>query len=363
VSTIASVTCTPLRLPLHTPFVTALRRTSTTDTLLVRVTDSDGVAGWGESPQVWRVTGESVAGATACVEQVLAPLVVGRDVDEWEQVASSLQGAVARNFGAKAALDVALHDLLARRAGLDLASFLAGAALDPARLTLPTDVTLSAGAADELAGVARRRIEDGFTTLKMKVGTDAATDVARVRAVREAVGPAVTLRLDANQGWTPAEAVEVIRALAEADLGVELVEQPVAAEDIEGLAWVTARVEVPVMADEAVYGVRDLERVIRLGAADLVNVKLAKCGGLGVGRALLDMAAAHGLGTVVGSMMESHIGVGAAASLVAACPTTAVSDLDAAWWVAEVPVAGGLRYERGTVVLPRSPGLGMRNLV
>jgi len=363
VSTITTVTCTPLRLPLHTPFVTALRRTGATETLIVRVTDSDGVVGWGEAPQVWQVTGESVAGATACVEQLLAPLLLGRDVDDWEQVLVSVRGAVARNFGPRAALDVALHDLLARRAGIDLASFVAGKPVDPARLTLSTDVTLSAGAVDELAAVARARIEDGFTMLKMKVGTDASTDVARVRAVREAVGPAAALRLDANQGWTPREAVEVIRALADAALGVELVEQPVAGDDIEGLAWVTARVEIPVMADESVYGMRDLERIIRLGAADLVNIKLAKCGGLGAGRALLETAAQHGLGTIVGSMMEGPIGVGAAASLVAACPTSAVSDLDAAWWAADSPFVGGLRYERGSLVLPRSPGLGVHDLV
>ena len=99
-------------------------------------------------------------------------------------------------------------------------------------------------------------------------------------AVRAAVGPDVAIRLDANQGWTPREAVRVISTLEDLDLDVELVEQPVAAADLDGLAWVTARVGTPVMADESVYGVRDLVEVIRRRAADLVNVKLAKCGGL-----------------------------------------------------------------------------------
>ena len=394
-SRVEALSCTRLRVPLHTPFVTALRRTEFTDTVVVRISDSDGNTGWGEAPQVWQVTGESLAGATACLEEMLAPLVIGRDVDDWQDVTAAVQRAVARNFGAKAAVDVALHDLVARRAGIPLAVLLSNGAsgsgcgsgsgswgdsglassadlrrpgddlgpdAGPARAFVATDVTLSAGTADELGHTAQQRVAEGFTTLKMKVGTDAATDVARVRAVRDAVGSDVTIRLDANQGWSPEDAVEVIRALERARLGVELVEQPVAGDDVEGLAWVRARVDLPIMADESVYGMRDLDRVLRLDAADMVNVKLAKCGSLGVARDLLGKAADHGVGTIVGSMMESHIGVGAAASLVAACQTSATSDLDAAWWAARSPVVGGLVYESPTVVLPSSPGLGISAL-
>ena len=225
-----------------------------------------------------------------------------------------------------------------------------------------TDVTLSAGSADALAAAAITRVADGFGVLKMKVGTDAATDVARVRAVRDAVGPEVTIRLDANQGWTPEDAVTVVRALEAADLGVELVEQPVRGEDVEGLAWVRARVGLPVMADEAVYSMLDLDRVARLGAADLVNVKLAKCGSLGAALALLERAAEHGLGTMVGSMMESPIGLGAVAAVAAARPTTVVDDLDAAWWAAASPVEGGPAYVGDRLVLSPSPGLGITGL-
>ena len=351
---IERVTATRVTTPLHTPFVTALRRTTTTDTVVVRVTDSDGVTGWGEAPQVWQVTGESLAGAEACVTGPLAAVVAGRDPDDLHALLRDVGAAVAANHGAKAALDVALHDLVARRRGVSLPVLLGGTAL-----RVPTDVTVAAGDADALAETARARAADGFGVLKMKVGTDAATDVARVRAVREAVGPGVRIRLDANQGWTARDAVRVICGLEDAGLDVELVEQPVAAADLDGLAWVTARVRTPVLADESVYGVRDLVEVVRRRAADLVNVKLAKCGGLRVAGTLLELARAQGLGSIVGSMMESHIGVGAAASLVAAHGTSAVSDLDAAWWAASSPVVGGLRYDGPVVVLPDAAGLGI----
>jgi L-alanine-DL-glutamate epimerase-like enolase superfamily enzyme len=143
---------------------------------------------------------------------------------------------------------------------------------------------------------------------------------------------------------------------------VEFVEQPVHREDVRGLATVTAAVDTPVMADESVFGLRDLATVIELRAADLVNVKLAKCGGLGVARDLLERARGAGMGSIVGSMMEGPIGVGAAAALVAAAGTSHVSDLDAAWWAAASPVAGGASYDGGVIVLPDAPGLGIDGL-
>lgn len=354
---IEHVSTTRVSVPLHTPFVTALRRTSTVETVVVRVTDSEGVTGWGEAPQVWQVTGESLAGAEAALEGPLAAAVLGRDVDDLAGSCRALAGAVAANHGAKAALDVALHDLGARHRGVSLPVFLGAASH-----RVGTDVTLAAGDPGTLAAAAKERSGEGFTVLKMKVGTDASTDVARVAAVREAVGPDVAIRLDANQGWTPRAAVAVISVLEDRQLGVELVEQPVAAADLDGLAWVTARVGTPVMADESVYGVRDLVEVIRRRAADLVNVKLAKCGGLAAGRTMLELAHAHEIGTAVGSMMESHLGVGAAASLAVACGTTLLPDLDAAWWARESPYVGGLRYDGATVVLPEEPGLGIEGL-
>jgi len=360
-TTIDRVTTTTTSVALHTPFVTALRRTETTDTVVVTVTDSDGRTGWGEAPQVWQVTGESLAGATGCIETMLAPGGVRRrldDRDDLAAMASLVQCTVARNFGAKAALDAALHDLLAQAEGTSVAAVLAGRS-DGIPPVLTTDVTLAAGSAGALAETARQRVSEGFRTLKMKVGTDASTDVQRVASVRDAVGPDVAIRLDANQGWSREEAVQVIRALEVADLGVEFVEQPVVAEDVEGLAWVRERVGLPVMADESCYGPFDLERIIRLGAADLVNVKLAKCGSLTVGRDMLRRAHEVGLGTIVGSMMESHVGVGAAAALVAAEPTTEVSDLDAAWWSVRSPVEGGIAYSGSAIRMPMSGGFGV----
>lgn len=355
---ISAVRTRRINAPLHAPFITALRRTTATDTVVVEIEDSEGRRGYGEAPQVWQVTGESLDGAQACVDGPLAAILHGRDPDDLVPLLRDIGACVAGNPGAKAAVDTALHDLAARRRGVSLPTFLGAAGHE-----VPTDVTLSAGDVESLSGAAQDRLRDGFDVLKLKVGTDARTDVERVRAVREAAGPQARIRLDANQGWSPREAVTVIRALEQAELGVELVEQPVRAADLAGLTWVTDRVDTPVLADESVYSVRDLTELIHRRAADMVNVKLAKCGGLHNARTLLELARAHDVGTIVGSMMETQIGVGAAASLVAAYGTTAVSDLDAAWWIAESPYKGGLGYRGSTVVLPETPGLGIDGYV
>jgi L-alanine-DL-glutamate epimerase-like enolase superfamily enzyme len=365
VTTIDFIRLHPVRMALHTPFVTSLRRATHAESLLVEVVDSDGRSGWGEAPQVWQVTGESLAGAAAAVEGPLSAQLLGRDPADLIGLADVVERAIVGNLSAKSALDVALHDLLAGTLGVPLARFL-GAPAD--RLTVATDVTLSVGTAGDVAADAVAKVAAGFTLLKAKVGTDAGGDVERVRAIRSAVGPGVGIRLDANQGWTAKEAIATMTAIEAADLDVELVEQPVPAHDLAGMAAVTARIATPVLADESVYGIRDLVRVIETRAADMVNVKLAKCGGLRVARTLLDLARAHGLGTVVGSMMETSVGIGAAASLVAAydSPATgrlwALSDLDAAWWLAEPAVIGGASYDGATVRLGDAPGLGITAL-
>ncbi|MFD8867725.1 mandelate racemase/muconate lactonizing enzyme family protein [Streptomyces sp. NPDC059590] len=356
--TIAAVHVHRLVAPLHTPFVTALAHLTHVSTVVVEIVDRDGRSGFGEAPEVWTVTGSSLASSEACVTEVFTPLLIGRDADDLVENCRRVSRAVVGNEPAKAAVDIALHDLAAVRLGIPLVRLLGGS-----RLVVPTDVSLAVGTVDSMATAAKSRVAEGFDVLKVKVGTDAATDINRVTAVRQAVGPEVRIRLDANQGWTPREAVRVIRSLEDAGMGVEFVEQPVAYRDVAGLAWVSDRVETPIMADESVFDVRDLVEVIHRRAADLVNVKLAKSGGLSAARTLLELARAQGMGTILGCMLESEIGTGAAASLVAAYGTTMVSDLDAVWWLQRPAVVGGMRYQGAAVVLPDAPGLGISGLV
>lgn len=350
---------------LHTPFVTARRAATTAESIVLRITDENGNVGWGEGPQSWRVTGDSLASIRACLEGPLTDLLTGADLDEDPpHLLASVQEVVVGNTGARMAADLAIHDLLARAQGCSVADFLgAPASPDGEPQRVATDVTISS-TGQEPASAARLRVSEGFGHLKLKLGTDPATDVERVRAVREAVGTDVGIRVDANQGWTVDEAIRIVTELHEAGLGVELIEQPVFRRDLAGMARVALECPVPVMADESVFCLFDLEDLARwrdrTGAPlDRVNIKLAKCGGLMPALAMARRAHELGMQVMVGSMMESFLGVAAAATLHLAAGAEITPDLDAAWWSESSPFEGGPHYEGGHLVLGAGPGFGI----
>jgi L-alanine-DL-glutamate epimerase-like enolase superfamily enzyme len=371
-STIRSLRLHRRSIPLVRPFVTAVRTATEIDVLLVEAEDSSGRVGWGEAPTSWRVTGESPESVAAAVQGPLLEAVRGGPVDDPAGLSRALERAAVRNSAARMAVDCALYDLAAQNAGVPLHRYLQGSSAD----VTATDMTLSAVVDDagigRLAETAQRHRDDGFRALKVKVGAGG-DDVEAMRAVRAAVGGDVVLRADANQGWDPQQAVSVIRAWEDAGLGIQLIEQPVHRDDIDGLAFVTAHVETPVLADESVWTLREAREVIARRAVDMINVKLAKTGGLREGLAIVDEAWSNGVRVIVGCMMESQVGIAAAAALAsvidsrwagavageASISGAVAHDLDAGQWLASAPVQGGIRYERDEVRLSPGAGLGI----
>jgi L-alanine-DL-glutamate epimerase-like enolase superfamily enzyme len=300
-----------------------------------------------------------VAAVTAAVEGPLSEALMGRRSDDPEAAGAAMDAAVARNNSSRSALDCALFDLAAQERGTPLWRYLGGSSP-----LVSSDMTLSAlgadGDLDTLLATAAEHLALGITTLKVKAG-GGADDVAVARALRDAVGHEVALRIDANQAWDRDEAVRTIRALEDAGVDVELVEQPVSADDIDALAAVSAAVDTPIMADESVWTTRQLREVIARRGADMVNVKLAKAGGLREARALVELARRHGVGVVVGCMAESHVGVAAAAALATTAPPQ-VHDLDGGRWLSQSPVEGGVHYDGARIALSPAAGLGIRSL-
>ena len=358
-----------IEVPLVRPFVTAVRTATSIAVTLVEAVDSDGRSGWGEAPISWRVTGESPESVRAAVLGPLAEAVVGGDPADLAVLVGELPRRLIGNAAARSAVDCALHDLAAQQAGLPLYVYLGGAVG-----TVRTDMTLSAGPVDELGPEAFRWSQAGFGTLKVKAGAGH-DDVEVLRAVRDAVGPDVRLRVDANQGWAPREAVRIITAWEDAGLDVEFVEQPVSARSPDDLEFVSSQVHTPILADEAAWTSCDLLEIVKRRAADLVNVKLAKSGGLLEAQRMIAVAQSSGVGVLVGSMMESHVGIAAAASLAASAGVSsgearrwgtsvrdASHDLDAGLWLADSPVSGGVDYRGDLIVLSGSGGLGIRGL-
>ena len=354
------------RIALVRPFVTAVRSATAIDVMLVEARDSDGRSGWGEAPTSWRVTGESRQSVTAAVEGPLTEAALGRPADDPAGTSELLARSLVRNSAARMAVDCALYDLAAQASGVPLYRYLGGE-----HGTVRTDMTLSAGLRgeneDALIATAIEHRDAGFGTLKVKVGAGG-DDVSVLRRVRAEVGAGIGLRVDANQGWTAEQAVSVISAWEDAGLGIEMVEQPVAMDDLDALEFVTRHVNTPILADEAVWTTRDLTEVIRRHAADMVNIKLAKTGGLREALRMAELARHNDVAVIIGCMMESHVGISAAASLACALEATAAAargtahDLDAGLWLKRSPVTGGAAYQLDIVGLPDTPGLGISGL-
>lgn len=351
---IVRISTAEIRIPLRTPFKTALRTVDSVHDLLVRVETDTGAVGYGEAPPTAVITGDTLGSVRAAVEEFIAPSLVGREVEDLDGTMNALARCLVKNTSAKAAVDMALYDLYAQSCGKPLYRVLGGA-----RQQITTDLTISVNPVPEMVQDAREAVARGFSILKVKVGKEGMADVARLRAIREAVGPDVTLRVDANQGWTAKEAVRIITALEDAGVNPELVEQPVPAADLEGLAFVTGRVLTPILADESVFSPADAFALLQRHAADLINIKLMKTGGIWQALKICAAAEVYGVECMVGCMLESKIAVSAAAHLAAARSVVTKVDLDGPSLCKTDPYTGGPDYRGAVIRMNETPGLGI----
>lgn len=336
-------------------FVTSVRSASHLEVTLVEARDTAGNSGWGEAAVSWRVTGESPDSVAAVVAGPIAQAVVGRDARD-PGTEAALTSAVWGNAAARSAVSCAIADLVAQQEGQTLVAALGGGAL-----AVRTDMTLSVGSDSEVVASALDAATLGFTTLKLKLAADT-NAVSVLRAVRDAVGDDVSLRIDANQAWTVTDAIARLSEIEQAGIPLEFVEQPVAAHDIAGLATVRRESAFRVLADESVRTARDVVAVAEAGAADFVNIKLAKTGGLGEAMRAAEAARDAGLGIFVGCMLESAVGVAAAASFAAAVSPDFMHDLDGGLWTGAV-TNGGARYRGDVLELSEAYGLGIAGML
>jgi o-succinylbenzoate synthase len=344
-----------VRVPLRTPFKTALRTVEAIDDVVVMIDTDTGHVGWGEAPPTAAITGETHESIVTAIRGHIAPGLTGADVADLPRLADLVAQSIERNTSARAAVEIALYDLHAQLQGTALYRSLGGGV---PRLT--TDITISVDGIDKMVADAIDAVERGFVALKVKVGKDVGADIERVRAVHAAVLGRATLRLDANQGWAPKDAVRAIASLEDAGVELDLVEQPVPARDIAGLEYVTRHVSTPVMADESVFDLAQAAEVIHRRAADIVNIKLMKTGGITGALAIADLCAAHGIECMMGCMLETSISVAAAAH-VAVARSSAITrvDLDGPQLGRFDPVVGGAVFEGPVIRLGEAPGLGI----
>lgn len=308
----------------------------------VRLTDDDGITGWGEAAPV-QYYGETKDSVCIALEIYRAAVEAARNPFALHEIEHACEHDLRGNASARCAISSALYDLIGKRLGMPVYSLLG---LDPSRSPL-TSFTIGL---DRLE-IVRKKVEEAadYPILKIKVGTDQDEEILTL--IRE-LAPDVRIRVDANTAWHPRQAVQRIHQLQVFD--IEFVEQPVAAHDIEGLRFVREHSPLPIIADESCKTSHDIPRLV--GAVDGINIKLAKCGGISEALRMIHTARAHNMQVMLGCMVESSLGIAAAAQLA---PLIDFADLDGAALLAEDPFEG-FGIGRGRVHLSSEPGLGVR---
>ncbi len=358
---VSDITTEQIHIPLKTPFKTALRQTDSLSSVIVRIQCDSGAEGIGEASPVAMITGETVASVTEAIVKYIKPAIIGMDIRHIGQICDRIQASVYGNHSAKAGVEIAVYDLFGQGCSMPLYSVLGGYTD-----CVETDLTISIGDTSKMAADAADAVHRGFTALKLKVGNEGMGIVQKLVELSEQINAAageenrIRLRVDANQAWEPKDAVRIIRALEDKGLNIECVEQPVRGHDIRGLKLVKDHVHTQIMADEAVFTPEDAVNVLRADAADIINIKLMKCGGIRNALKIAAIAEGFGIRCMMGQMLESAVGTAAAAAVCASNKNIVMADLDGRELCLSSPYTGGPEFSANKIILTAAPGLGMR---
>jgi len=326
--------------------------------VIVAAYADDGTIGWGEATVVPLWSGETQGGSLALIRDYFAPLLKDRDIDDFESMLAELDASVLDNHFTKAAIEMALLDLLGKKQKQAIFEMLGGA-VNP--MEIPIKFSIGLREPENAAAIAAEKVRQGFTAIKLKVGPDPEKDLLRMRLVREAVGENVKLNIDTNGGWSVEEAIREIPRYEEFKL--DYVEQPTPRWDIEGMAKVRAATGAKIMADESVFTFWQAEQVIAKRAADLISIYPGKNGGILKSQKICKLAEDAGIGCHLGSNLEWDIGTAAMCHLAAACANVQVGkfpvDILGPLYYSVHPRQKPIHFQNGCVITPNSPGLGI----
>jgi len=344
-------------IPLVSEFKTALRTVSSVENVLVTIVTDGAQLGFGSAAPATVITGETIGSIRGAVEAIAAS-ITGMKIENHEAIFQRLNHCIVGNMSAKAAVDMAVYDLLAKSLQIPLYQLLGGLSN-----TIETDITISLDTPGIMVSESKERAAEGFSILKIKVGSDPELDIERLTAIHRAVGDRVRIKIDANQGWSAKEAIHVSKMLNRKEIPVELIEQPVLAPDYEGLQMVRSYSSFPIYADESIFSPQDALQLTNMGAVDGINIKLMKCGGIYNGLKIAAIAESAGIPCMIGSMMECHVSVSAAAHFAASKEIIRSYDLDAPLFCSSNPAVGGIAYRVPEIHLPEEPGLGIETFL
>lgn len=351
---IAEVEAIPIKIPLKKPFTIAVGTITHTNHVLIRMSDDQGRVGWGESITFHPVYGYDQRSLYQVACDHLIPAVIGLDPRDMAELHRRMDSAIPNNLMAKTGLDIAAYDLAGQAAGVPIHSLIGGRRVETVSQICPIGLV----SPDEAARDATEQVAQGFDTVKIKIGLDSAQDIARVKAVREAVGDGITLRVDGNSGYDRATALRTFRRMEE--VGLEWIEQPLPGWDLKGMAMLAQRLDTPIAVDESMYTDHDAALCIQLGAAEVVNIKVAKCGGLYRSQKIAAVCRAAGVPCFLGGCIETGVGTAAALHFYAATPNVvSAAEIHGSPFYEDDVVKEPFELSDGALTVPTSPGLGV----
>lgn len=345
-----------ITVPIKKPFFIGNTEYNYSREVVLKVITDTGEIGFGSAAPAPRVTGETESSIIGAIKHI-ADNIIGMDISSLESIIKTMDECIKGNNSAKAAFDIALYDLSAKQANIPLYKLLGGY-----NSGILTDMTIQYDSVENMVNAAYEAVRDGYSNIKIKLGKDPEHDLERVTLIRKAIRKGIKVRVDGNQGWTPKESVKIIKRIEELDLDIEFVEQPVKAWDIEGLKFVKENVDTMILADESIFGTPEAFKIIHNRACDLINIKLMKSGGIHNAIKIYNMADTMGIKSMMGCMIESKIGITAAASFAASKSNMIISDLDTMIYFAEDPIVGGATFEKNMIKLSNDPGLGIKDI-
>jgi len=344
-----------LDMPLSVPYTIAYETVSHISNIILKLNTDTGIVGWGCAAPDIQVTGETPEDVIRSIDTVIKDRLKGRNPFQIARITHDLKERIPRASAAIAMADMALFDLLARKADLPLYQVLGGF-----RHKIPTSITIGIVPVDETLEQAKKHLKNGFTILKLKGGLDLAEDIEKVLKLRERLGKDFLLRFDANQGYTLEQSVAFINSVESANL--EIIEQPTSRKKDERLGQVTEAVSVPVMADESIKTLQDAFRLARNEHIDMVNIKLMKMGGIFESQHINSVAKAAGLEVMIGCLDESALGISAGLHFALSRANIEFADLDGHLDLLNDPFAGLFHLKDGILTPSDTPGLGRISL-
>ncbi|NNE45050.1 MAG: dipeptide epimerase [Rhodothermales bacterium] len=348
---IKNIECWSVQMRLTEPYTIAYETIDSCTNVFVRAETDTGLTGFGCAAPDLAVTGESAETVMQVYGSIIEPLLRGADPLHRAKTIELLLEQARGHPSAIAMADMVLHDLVGKAAGLPLYQILGGF-----RDSMPTSITIGILNTAETIDRARRFVSDGFRILKIKGGADVDVDIKRIIELREVLGADIELRFDANQGYTPAQAMRFVSETRQSR--VEILEQPTPRDQLEQLGIVSRSVSVPVMADESVSSEADAFHLATEGLADMVNIKLQKIGGLHEAARVNAIAHAAGYEAMVGCMDESALSIAAGLHFALARPNVLYADLDGHLDLIDDPFAGAVVLKDGVLYPSEKPGLG-----